>query len=482
MTTYITDSKAVSELYLLRSYNHLKRSTTSSRRWTSSGNESTATRGVERRINYGLASQLEIWQAARAATAAPMFFEQMPLTTDSGGYRLEDGGLGVHNNPTLDAILDITEQTGRDSVYRVVSVGSARKPVTSKAYGISFGLFSVGWSSVEKSLESDVVTDYIGRIAESGTNDMKYYRFDDEFAMDFDEWEPKRGSQHGKKTLSRIRHAFEAWYIRSVNHDRLQQCARQLVAARRARVAADTGRWERFATGCKYHCPRENCVGKWFSKRGAFENHLIVTHGWLPNIAELEANISREEFSYKTSGTTLISGPATHRRQDPTDSRPSSQEPISRVVITSGNTRDPATTGKPLKSDEKSAIALDSQSREGIEAHTQEPDRAQTEVKPIALQTQYKKVIEKIDKVLDNPESHELCPEVALALDKTLLRMEIWVDEVNVQDEPEERVLQSIEARHQPLTAKIIESLKVLLESIQSLLDWQVNYTNAVQK
>ena len=89
----------------------------------SPANGDTGSRGKD----YVNASGLEIWQAARAATAADLYFE--PLVIHNGRRRsiFTDGGFGPRCNPTEDGIDEVKNKYGDHSLTFVISVGTLKQ-------------------------------------------------------------------------------------------------------------------------------------------------------------------------------------------------------------------------------------------------------------------------------------------------------------------------------------------------------------------
>ena len=103
------------ELYLIRSYDH---------------HEKADADNNGEIVNFGPAAQMEIWQVARAATAAPMYFReleyQFPSQDPAIRHFFSDGGFGLTNNPTMLGIQEIEIAFGEDKVGVILSIGTAR--------------------------------------------------------------------------------------------------------------------------------------------------------------------------------------------------------------------------------------------------------------------------------------------------------------------------------------------------------------------
>src|SRR5205085_1147612 len=100
---------------------------------TGRSNDSAARRqGRERHrraINYGKAQKFQIWEVARAATAAPLYFEPLKIEIpgNTGHLLFTDGGFNYTNNPTAEGTREIEDLSGSNSIGVVVSIGTARR-------------------------------------------------------------------------------------------------------------------------------------------------------------------------------------------------------------------------------------------------------------------------------------------------------------------------------------------------------------------
>ena len=298
MTTRKVEAELSDSLYLIRSYNHEKRSpsrlnarSTSGPSRVGTGISSYSTRAKTKRdglvdVNYEKAQDFEIWQVARAATAAPFYFEPMKIerALTRGHTILTDGGFGHTNNPVRDAKKEVEQRHGRTSVSTIVSVGTARKATKRKR-----AFFSVpGWTrhfadqatDPEKN-HADMQREHDDCLDEDGS--FSYFRFNDPggLKMALDEWKPKQvrfsHAISGHKTIEAMENAFGRWASNPENTNELHNCAAELVDRRRQRM--DTPKWELYATGAWYECDKKNCSFE--SDRDAFERHLRLYHNVL---------------------------------------------------------------------------------------------------------------------------------------------------------------------------------------------------------
>lgn len=317
------------ELYLMRSYDHPQRTNTirsaqktntmhSSRKTTTqsfAGPDRQATaqsaqsaKGSRnnREINFGKASEDQIWEIARAASAPPMYFKPIRLRIQNGNasetYYFQDGGVSLHNNPTREAILDIRDQSGSLSLKNVVSIGTAKK---NAILGPTATLIAHLRNFVDRATDPEFVASQVSDMADSGQYSYELFRFNAKsgsghtLSTAFDEWKPR---STGADTIDYIEKAFNKWYNVEENRNRIHLCAKALVQIRHKRCEADPARWERFAACHEYGCRQEHCerVGS-FTNRDEFENHLIDDHqfqrGDATFIDELEH--CRASFPYK---------------------------------------------------------------------------------------------------------------------------------------------------------------------------------------
>lgn len=230
-------------------------------------------------INYGDAQNFEIWQVARAATAAPWYFDPLEI----GDQLFEDGGFGYTNNPTKEGVFDIEEKSGAESVGIVVSVGTARKDKRAKKNIIS-RVKSKFNSATDPGL---IHNEMVGKTKQPGREGMSYYRLnadEGEFRLDIelDEWSPRtsrfrsRGGS-GSSTLKEMEDRFYRWVAQHLVIHSFESCAAELVECRRARTG-DRAKWERYATGAKFNCRIQRCEAGEFCHRGNFEEHMKGEH------------------------------------------------------------------------------------------------------------------------------------------------------------------------------------------------------------
>ena len=212
-----------------------------------------------------------IWQVARATSAAPSYFKPVRLNND----QYYDAAVDL-NNPSWEVVKEVSLLTGGsfDAIDVLLSVGGGNASVNKSKS-------KFGGGSLEKDLAdiSDVVHK---RVRSESKSLFRYYRLDvDEGLGDIrlNEWKPKSS---GKTTLQRIREATARYLQKQEVRSQCQECAMHLVERRIQR--ARTMRWECFATGTRYKCPKEDCPypALRFSNRNDLMYHLRMQHNYPP--------------------------------------------------------------------------------------------------------------------------------------------------------------------------------------------------------
>lgn len=233
-------------------------------------------------VNYGDAQNLEIWQVARAATAAPWYFDSFKI----GEQVFEDGGFGYTNNPTELGVFEIEEASGAESVGIVVSVGTARKDKPAKK-----NIVSKVKSKINIATDPGLIhKQMLGKTGQLGLKGMSYHRLnptdeaDEEFRLDIelDEWSPRTSrfrlsGESGSKTIKEIEDKFYRWIAKHWVSQAFDRCAAELVECRRARTG-DRAKWERYATAAEFTCRRCHKGEEKFYHRGKFEDHIKREH------------------------------------------------------------------------------------------------------------------------------------------------------------------------------------------------------------
>ena len=295
-------------LYLIRSYDHEERNdpspsnaptrknttytSTSNTGWTDTGSPAEARSVVRRetkqsdRINHEKAQKFEIWEVARAATAAKFFFEplKIKLPGTSEHMLFEDGGFGRANNPTMEGTRELEDLYGHNSVGVVVSVGTARNDEEEKKTIFFSAVRRATKKFANAATDPEAIHNTMDRNSNQSTggSSLSYFRLNDpgRLGVELDEWEPKKtifNKTSGSTTLSTIKGAFDTWAADTEKVTQLRECAAALVRCRRARIG-DEAKWERFATGARFTCRSRKCDSEDFFDRTLFRQHLLEKH------------------------------------------------------------------------------------------------------------------------------------------------------------------------------------------------------------
>jgi patatin-like phospholipase/acyl hydrolase len=152
---------------------------------------------------------MHIWQVARAATAAPMYFKELKVhlpgrNGDQKTY-FSDGGFGVTNNPAQVALIEMMILYGATNVGAIVSIGTARAPETS-----SRDLFGRVRKMASVATNPENVAEWMR------TEDPDcYWRFNDKtgLCIELDEWKPNGlfTKKPAHETLRKIQASFDGW-------------------------------------------------------------------------------------------------------------------------------------------------------------------------------------------------------------------------------------------------------------------------------
>ena len=233
-------------------------------------------------VNYGPASRMEIWQVARGATAADAYFEPFRVPKPNGDQAYAtytDGGYGIHINPTVVGFEEIEERHGKDSANTVVSVGTCRPFAPSNSSLVARFL-----RKVANSWDPQKPHGYMLGLSEERS--FRYSRFDEENALhlELDSWKPRQdrwlgNRPSGSQTVQEIERVFHEWASKPDNYEGIERCAKTLVETRRMRTQRSS-KWEAFATGVIYRCPKTLCESSNFYERDELRHHLQHTHGY----------------------------------------------------------------------------------------------------------------------------------------------------------------------------------------------------------
>ena len=292
------------EDHVIRSYNCEPQDSRFHYSETAVRDEDTQTNQYGYRSNIGPTPDIEVWQVACAATAAPIYFKPFSLTSPRGGnVEYTDGSLGHDNNPTMVAKNDILGLYQEDSLGVVVSVGTARKKLDARVHKEGpMAAIGVGNRVVHTATNPEAHHKKIaGDLAEGFGPQFSYYRLNDPggLDMDLDEWEPKKSSsskKSGSETLEAMRTRFNEWYGDRAVNEKFKKCARELVKCRQLR--SKTLRWEQYAMGLNnVSCTMNDCnIG--FITSEKYKEHLRNTHGYTKRQSEVAFQNLSQHWRY----------------------------------------------------------------------------------------------------------------------------------------------------------------------------------------
>jgi hypothetical protein len=261
---------------------------------------------AERTINYESAQSFPIWKVARAATAAPAYFEPLRIETPGSTAHsvFKDAGLSPTINPTQEGTLEIKDLYGESSIGVVVSVGTAKR----------MELWGPGIKRPIKNLASiaaDPEMNHINVNKESAREGFPYYRLNDPGTLniELDEWEPKQRPLGrkipGSKTLKRMTDAFNNWASKPETAEQFERCAIELVRRRQARTK-DCAKWERYAIGAQFRCRHKECEREDFDNRGEFYHHLSKDHNMPQDELDEETRRCMRRWEYRRTANSRM--------------------------------------------------------------------------------------------------------------------------------------------------------------------------------
>ena len=217
----------------------------------------------------------------------------------------KDGGFNYANNPTKEGLREIEEEYGSSAIGIVVSVGTARlDQPPGKQKLLPF--LPVVTEMTQMATDPEKIHEEVETLSKSEVFPFPYFRLNHpgQLGIKLDEWKPRHGSSKkpsGSVTVNAIQQVFDNWAAQRDNINLLKNCATQLVRRRRARIAANDLKWERYAIGVKFRCRLQGCDREDdFLQRDQFCNHLRVDHG-RTNEGEIqeEANARKKDWLYQ---------------------------------------------------------------------------------------------------------------------------------------------------------------------------------------
>jgi predicted acylesterase/phospholipase RssA len=232
--------------------------------------------------NPGRAHHGEIWQVARATSAAPTYFT--PITINN--RKFGDGGFGT-NNPAWEVIWEVTQMTGKTSdlgnIALMVSIGTGMSPLSKFGQGLLGKYYAYFRAAKKLAVDSENVHDRMMTVTGGKDGKVPYYRFnvrDGLGEMKLDEWKaPKKWRRRKENlTLKCIREKTDDYLqLREVQDD-LEKLAKILVENRRKRCK--TAIWDMVCLGMQYRCCFEGCPKTHKMRRSARDlcTHLRISH------------------------------------------------------------------------------------------------------------------------------------------------------------------------------------------------------------
>ena len=227
---------------------------------------------------------------ARATTAAPTYFDPIPIQNNTFG----DGGLGS-NNPVLEIFREVATMHGDNGcvVDLMVSIGTGEADFV-KLHSSGPKKIS-SYLNATKALATDSAEQHKameGLLRIGGLDSVQYHRFNLPREqglknMKLDEWKTagklrptKQGLKRRKEsTLDKIKRLTRDYYTRDDVQEEIRKVAQRLVNHRRARCS-DKRKWELWATGIRYRCTEKRCdkSQKLRPSRDDLEFHIRKVH------------------------------------------------------------------------------------------------------------------------------------------------------------------------------------------------------------
>jgi hypothetical protein len=224
-------------------------------------------------------SKVTVADVAKAITTPPIRFK--PFSLQKAGY--VDGSYYLRN-PSFEVFQEITkiQQQGESAIDVFLSLGTTDHISTTTDLVWKFGLWS-GDKHINSKATKPAKAHEAMEQASKKTETIQYLRF-----------EVPHIKRRRRDVLKYIEEDTAAYLKRSEVRNKLQQCARKLVEARRAR--AQTRPWEAFALGIMYFCRRDGCkrASEPFATRRQFLNHLVSEHQVKRRLSEPTKEIEEE--------------------------------------------------------------------------------------------------------------------------------------------------------------------------------------------
>ncbi|KAG6365652.1 hypothetical protein INS49_007263 [Diaporthe citri] len=232
--------------------------------------------------NPGPADTCLIWEAGRATSAAPNYFEPIKI----GGHTYYDGGVG-YNDPTEEVYRDVLMRIGCDSrdqmpIALILTLGTGTEPTLKQK---AKGLVGTGKALIkEQRVVERLIKIYRRVVKEGAINAMGVAKRMRERAerrgFKYFKWDG--GEEVGALGLDNCkREAFtkmESGISKYMEHKsgEIREAAEFLVQKRRARFE-DQDRWQRFAYCTLFDCPLRICKLS-FGTRAELRHHIEANH------------------------------------------------------------------------------------------------------------------------------------------------------------------------------------------------------------
>ncbi|KAI2470335.1 FabD/lysophospholipase-like protein [Annulohypoxylon bovei var. microspora] len=263
-----------------------------------------------------------VWQVARATTAAPLYFEPLELqtndsmqrtrtdapthraseirsnATDPRIERLEDGGFGPANNPSMEMFNELRKILPRNMrIGTFVSIGTARTRVELR--GPRLLRFVRG--TMHRVGDPEPTHRHMVDEAKRNHPSISYHRINEPEGLEgvqMDDWKPKAT---GDDTIRKMEAAFNLYSSKIDVVEIFQQCAEELVEARRARVRTNRPKWDRFALGRYFRCVVSDCPDETQleSDEVKFRAHLREGHGLSDGKINAELRNCERQWEYR---------------------------------------------------------------------------------------------------------------------------------------------------------------------------------------
>lgn len=228
--------------YIFRSYDH----------WASSPP------AINER-NPGFAHNVAIWEAARATTAAPLYFDPIKIANRKFG----DGGFG-NNNPAEEMKTEVSSMNGSDltSIALLLSIGTGEIPISRFEDGLLQKY--IAYFNAARKLASDAESAHSRLIGWKRDAGLPYHRFNVPLGtglekIKLDEWKktPKWYNRHSESTIETIRKATETYCAQEDVQRQLEEVAEILVKHRLKRREHEL--WPLVSRGEQYRCTFDKC-------------------------------------------------------------------------------------------------------------------------------------------------------------------------------------------------------------------------------